>query len=152
MHYEHFTHALLCSACCLGALDLDFRVLEADDLHFTSQQKAIPFPWPCALSAFLFVVISSLRASMRAEPERPTKGCWTRGQHGVDEGYLAFYMLLSTDDESLAKEIPRFLVAIMKASGPARRWATGRFCIYLADASRDSAKESTKSMLLSRSH
>jgi hypothetical protein len=58
----------------LGAIDLDIRVLEADDLHFILQQKAIPFPWPCPFAAFLLV----------GTPARLNEGAAGHQQHGVE--------------------------------------------------------------------
>jgi hypothetical protein len=53
-----FTHPLLWSACCLGPIDLDFRVLEADDLHFFHNKKRF-LSWPCPFLAILLVVTRS---------------------------------------------------------------------------------------------
>lgn len=67
---RRFTHTLLCSACCLGAIDLDIRILlRTTDLAFPTTTKSDSFSLAMPIPAF-FSVSRSFRISTRMELQR----------------------------------------------------------------------------------
>jgi hypothetical protein len=98
MHYEHFTHPLLWSACCLGALDFVSGSFMRRPAFYNEKRFLLPGYTPGDVSSFSSSTL--VFARHHARRLRPTslgrrKSCWLCSHiDGVHEGCLPFSQAL----------------------------------------------------------